>query len=960
MLAAAFLWSAAATGVPASGYRVLAVRVDFPYEDPDHDTTSGRGVFDLRDYYGEDGDLLRDQYVNPWDVPPHDRRFYENHLQALHTYWNTVSEGRVAIAWDVWPRDPESAYTLSKTFYKYGNGRTKEQTYEKLVLLLREALLACKNAEGAAIDFSGYDTFMVIHAGIGSETSGMLNDIPSAYISREDIETWLGGSFSIDGVEIDNGIIVPETTAANGIGGLNGIMAQMFGHRLGLPSLSNNKDGLPAAGGWCLMDTGAMSYGAKTRGFVPTHPCAWSKIELGWIEPVVVTSDITLDIAATHVDNGHPRAVKIPVTADEYLLLENRIRYAPRDSLAHAVYSDTDSSGVWMSVDHYDSYIPGSGILVWRINDAIVREKRAAGEINDDINRRGIDLLEADGREDIGAYIGFGDPRVEYTEGHDDDTYKLSGMDVLSPDTRPDSGSMWGGRSGVTVTVLSDVGDVMRVKITFDSNMKGFPLFLGNKDTITSSDLDGDGIDELIVSGADSAAVIGADGTVLGEFRSVVHPPVTLKDGLLAVPYRNEINYLRLENASLTPVSETIIDFFSGGFRFHAPFAWTEYEGHSLLLHPMRIYDSSHTVTDERLRFEGITGSMMRSAALADTSAIVSLAAHDGTVAVLDAANNLYIEPPAAEDTRMTPIPLPSGTVHGPVMADLDRDDACETILTLDRTLRIFRPDGTRTTAYLDEEPVGGPAVADIDSDGYPEIVIAGPRAVYAYRNDGIPADGFPYTIPPGDKNEIIVHAPNIADIDGDGRPDIMAVTSNMRLLSFTPAGGQTRGFPRALRGRPKQTPVPFVYSPDDSIAVAYIDVDGMLRAHRLGTTAGRGGLVWIGENGGASLASSLSNDDIPSDVRTTAVFEAYCYPNPITGGAGTFRFVADTETDCTIALFTADGSKVFEHHVPRSEVTPGVPNEVRLNASKLASGLYIAKFTTRTKTVFYKVGVLK
>ena len=111
---------------------------------------------------------------------------------------------------------------------------------------------------------------------------------------------------------------------------------------------------------------------------------------------------------------------------------------------------------------------------------------------------------------------------------------------------------------------------------------------------------------------------------------------------------------------------------------------------------------------------------------------------------------------------------------------------------------------------------------------------------------------------------------------------------------------------------------------------------------------------------GGASLASSLSNDDIPSDVRTTAVFEAYCYPNPITGGAGTFRFVADTGTDCTIALFTADGSKVFEHRIPRSEVTPGVPNEVRLNASKLASGLYIAKFTTRTKTVFYKVGVLK
>ena len=257
-------------------------------------------------------------------------------MTALDNYWQTVSKGIVTIKADVWPRDNDQAYTMSKRFYKYGNGRNDEQTYAKLVELLSEALTTCKTIEGDNIDFGDYDTFMVIHAGIGSETSDMLNDIPSAYVNLQDILTYNDGPLVIDGVRIDNGLIVPEMTAANGVGGLNGIMAQMFGHRLGLPSMSNNKEGMPGAGGWSLMDTGAMSYGHSSRGFCPTHPCVWSKIELGWVEPVVVSADTTLDIVATHIVSDLPCAVKIPITDDEYLLLENRERYAPRDTLAVA------------------------------------------------------------------------------------------------------------------------------------------------------------------------------------------------------------------------------------------------------------------------------------------------------------------------------------------------------------------------------------------------------------------------------------------------------------------------------------------------------------------------------------------------------------------------------------------------------------------------------------------------
>ncbi len=475
----------------AEDYRILVLRVDFPFEDPDHYTTSRRGVFDLRDYYSDPS--VNKEYTHPWDIPPHNKRYVENHLKALKNYWLNVSGNCVNISYEVLPEESDTAYTMSKKFYKYGNGRTKEQTFEKLITLFEEAITTCKNREGSNIDFSQFDTFMIIHAGLGKETSGgVINDIPSAYISRKDIDTYLGTSFKVDGINIEHGIIVPEMASTNGFYGLNGIMAQMFGFRLGLPSFSNNKEGISGAGGWCLMDTGNMAWGHGTLGFIPTHPCIWSKIELGWIDPVKVTSDTTLDVAATHLNTGHPRSIKIPITDNEYLLIENRYNYASADSLPESItFSDTDTSGVWVDVDHYDAFIPGKGMLIWHVNDSIIATNRADNTINDDPYRRGLYLLEADGRQDIGATLLFGDK---------DDPFKLSGNNVLSPDTNPDSGSMWGGKSGITVTVNSDPGEIMNVSITFAGKMKGFPLFIGTEGNITAADMNGDGADELIVS----------------------------------------------------------------------------------------------------------------------------------------------------------------------------------------------------------------------------------------------------------------------------------------------------------------------------------------------------------------------------------------------------------------------------------------------------------------------------
>ncbi|MCE5249492.1 T9SS type A sorting domain-containing protein [bacterium] len=951
----------------ADEYRILAIRVDFPYEDPDHETTSGRGIFDMDNYYTDAA--VRERYYHPWDIPPHDSLYFAHHLTALDNYWRTVSENRVSLSFDIWPKTADGAYTMSKKFYKYGNGRSKDETNEKLVELFSEAVQTCKNTEGSRINFADYDTFMIIHAGQGQETSGGLNDIPSAFLSRQDFVTYMGAPLNIDGVSLDNGLIVPESTSTTGVGGLNGIMAQMFGHRLGLPSLSNNKDGLPAAGGWCLMDTGAMSWGYRTRGFIPTHPCIWSKIDLGWVEPVIVTSDTTLDIAATHISNGLPRALKIPLSGDEYLLIENRFRLASRDSLAHAVYSDTDSSGVWLSVDHYDAYIPGSGILIWHINDRIIREKRAQGAINDDPLRRGIDLLEGDGRQDIGAMYGFGDERAEYSEGHDDDTYKLDGPDVLSPVTNPDSGSMWGGWSGITVRVLSDPGEIMRVSVGFSEHLPGFPLRTGNiTKLVTAADIDNNGADELIVSGGDSALVVRSDGSIAGDFPASGHPAVfqssTTGPPRLAVPAGNELFMYDLQGEALTgsPISPPLSDGLDGTPVVDGNTAVMQTETGTWILCAVRTTEQGRTVKSSLYALNASdTGSRLEME-LPDTTHVRFIASAGESISLIgenEGKYYLYTGSPGSSFTIRYRIETGHAS-EGFVMADIDRDNVYETVFAAGNEIIVMKPDGVISRINLSDTPVGAPVAADIDNDGYPEIFQNTRHHVYAFRKSGAPLDRFPLGLPPGDDDEIITSQPVIADLDGDGDVDIAFMTSDNRMVAFDRSGLLTRGFPRLVPGEVVSSPAIFRRASQDSIAAACITRSGELTVTDLMTSVPEGRLVWPMYSGGASLSSSLINTRIPSEIRTTAAFKFYCYPNPVTGGVGTFRFTPAGPTDCTISVYSADGRRVFECYLAENEIVPGVPNEVSMNAANLASGLYIARIKTRTNTVMYKLGVLK
>ena len=103
------------------------------------------------------------------------------------------------------------------------------------------------------------------------------------------------------------------------------------------------------------------------------------------------------------------------------------------------------------------------------------------------------------------------------------------------------------------------------------------------------------------------------------------------------------------------------------------------------------------------------------------------------------------------------------------------------------------------------------PAIGDIDGDREPEIVTTAGERVYAWNANGRPAKGFPRRVDPSlsrpraqtKENHIkrgFVASAALADLNRDGRLDVIAAALDQHLYAWTGRGRRLRGFPMLLK----------------------------------------------------------------------------------------------------------------------------------------------------------------
>lgn len=486
--------------------------VEFPFEEDDDPLTTGRGTFldSITAQYSMADTLLCNGFLA--DKPPHNADYFSSQMLAVKNYYDAfVNEDE---SFEIHMID--SVYTTSKPMREYALGDSYLGEFFK-----ESVELAKGEIEDLSIDLNNA-IIVIFHAGMGQDFAVPLidptsHDLKSAYVDEEilnNVEPIL-----INSIEINRGIILPETQNMiyydvvqdifSGTSdlcdiqvGLTGTFALLLGYAFDLPPLFNTESGMAGVGVFGLMDHGSNN----GRGVIPSPPSPWTRIQKGWSNSITIDNDTTLSIS---IDESLPTVYRVDINNDEFFLIENRNNWiqgesADIDSLRRkeehkisdeqvghwfdtvlAEFSEEEielTNGVITKFKNYDVGLPGSGILIWHINDKLMNANQIG--VNNNPGQKAISIEEADGSVDVGYssahplftqhvngwkfdywyadnfyYFEYGNPE----EKNNDNDYV-----VFDDFTRPNSSTMENVHSGIKFTVMSEPNHTMDVEINFN------------------------------------------------------------------------------------------------------------------------------------------------------------------------------------------------------------------------------------------------------------------------------------------------------------------------------------------------------------------------------------------------------------------------------------------------------------------------------------------------------------
>jgi M6 family metalloprotease-like protein len=1004
----------------------------------DSDTLStGNGKMDLTGY-GDSlliGDFDNDGRTDTtWNVaydPPHTRRFFANQMRALRNLFQANSggrlhdpdsvdyyeEGRLEITYDVHPLDTLRSYTLNHEMAYYADYGNTDNWGLGLGMLLRDALAA---AELDVPSFSAYDSYIIFHAGSCWQATAAFGsrpyDLPTATISfgPEPLLFHAGRDSVWDGIitsEMARFELADDTLEEGLVLGLQGLLAHEFGHQLGLPDLYDVTYQSAGVGGWCLMSEGGWLGGALSgsnipEGLLPGQLSAWCKVFLGWIEPLPVNEDGPRTLRAVEFPAANPPVLRIPIDSKEHFLLENRQAETALE-IPNTVVGNVED-GVIVCWDDYDFLLPGSGLLIWHVDERIIDEKLATNEINTIVGHKGVDLEEADGIQDLDRWTDYPYNWI----GSPYDPFFAGNNEAFTPTTTPDSRSYSGAQSHIRITQIGASDTAMTMDIRQDWNHPGFPAWTAGPLDINSpaiADLNRDGRAEIVIGSSDgriyawnhdgSKLIENTDSLGIWKPQGKDSVLVTYPLAIFAETGGPVFSSPAIGDLDRDDTLEVVVGSGDGGvYAFkprdddgdgradllaHFPLPtgnWVvgspclaDLDGNGTLEVIVGSDDwkvhawENHLATGEWKYMSGFPvdlGIEVRS-----TPAVANLDSDAQLeMAILSADGRLHVlnhdGTPLSGWPQLTP--RLGFTFSSPAIGDLDRDGSLEIVsASAEGKLWVFGASGEVKhgwPAILDTVAMSSPALGNIDGDGYLEVVIAAGKRVFAFNHNGTAVSGWPRI---ADSSAAIASSPLLGDIDADGGLDILIGTPGAVLQAWSSRGDPLAGFPLSGGGPVYSTAALGSFEGEGDLQVVVGSDDGSVYAWDLPAGYSAERFPWPCFHGNLAHTGLYPQALYPPPPQPQGSLlpaaRVYNYPNPARDSHTTIRYYLAREASVSIKIYNLAGDLVAKMAGPGE---PGTENEVPWNLDGVASGVYFCKVEAsssgETEAHTVKVGIVK
>jgi len=988
---------------------LVGVRVEFQQDD--NRLTTGNGTFNPENLSYLDG---ADITIDPL---PHDSSYFASHLQFAKNYFEQVSGQQITIRYrllsDIYQL-PNKMQAYSPTGQNFTNEKVANLAQDTWAAVEQQGGFSTSGLDPQKTAFvifhAGVGRDIEL---IGTTLDKTPQDIPSLFLGQETLSELLDdpnfNGFDInDGAfQVTNSLVLPRTLSRTGenVSGeqfvlqlsLNGLLCASVGSYLGLPDLFNTRTGDSGIGRFGLMDGESFfSY----RGLFPPEPSAWEKIFLGWQSPFTITKKtagpISLPSASTHQNN---RIAKYNLSNQEYFLVENRHRDPNNDGVAltfrrpngssvtkqftnqdEAFVNQTDKftevlePGVVTNVSNFDWSLPGGldigadetagtaddrelngGMLIWHIDASVIQQELSSQTVNANPQRRGVDLEEADGAQDIGraatddfSQQARGTAFDFWWDGNDASVITLDN-DTLSiyenrfgPNTRPSNESNSGASSFFEFYDFSGNEPAATFRIRSVSTERITPITLPTNSLPDQTTFTAQAADyfssyplglSLYTAQSDSFLIVPSQQTTYAlQFNNSSTPLFDFQSGKPQQPYLG--SSLVIGQAPLSSQID-IMSWQWNGSNWNNTWS-AQAQANNAFLSSQNDQTLLLDFTDQRINLNNgsfrspLTTPQQRSATLLAQYTRVT---QDNIT--LQPANNSYSLSASTERSY-------TGAVR------LSQDQPAFYYLS-DNQLMVFKPDNFNQPRHIvTNTPMGWPAMTDINDDGRTDFVYVNKTTnqLEARNLNGAMLSHFPIDPP---KGSAFKGTPLVARSGQSDTPQLYITTQDslsMNVGAYTTKGDPIDGFPLYVGSlsSPENKPVHPILRGNTLYAVSHL---GELKAWQLDDI---NNVLWGGRYGNApynKVSGQLNTGNLEPPAKSQQMLvksETYNWPNPAEDFTH-LRFQTRSAGSVDIKIITPGGKIVFDKRYQSSGTTP---EEHRISTQDWSNGVYFAMVTAR------------